>query len=235
MTWKPSSPRQERCAGLERRYYPAYLRDLVDHDYDDKLPLAERQWLAAFDEEFYRGWRVKGERQLMPLAMLREAGASKERQRRDVQQGAPGFRSLEAMPAHQVDRAAFREAAERAGLEPSDPRALGRVEDELIDALDRRRLVERAVESAAEQVPGMARRRPRAGRGGNVETKVEEPKKSCPHGEVKKHGHCRACKAPAAAEAPEVESDLERAARLVREARGLSPALLAEVRKALAA
>jgi len=75
--------------------------------------LDARQWLAAFDEEFYKGWRLKGEQQLMPLAMLRQAGASKERQRRDVQQGAPGFRSLESMPAHQVDRAAFREAGSK--------------------------------------------------------------------------------------------------------------------------
>src|SRR5207237_1375610 len=32
------SERQASCAGLRREFYPAYIRELLDFDYDEKLP-----------------------------------------------------------------------------------------------------------------------------------------------------------------------------------------------------
>src|SRR3954468_23873159 len=32
------SARQRRCAGLKRSYYPDYVREFVDYDYDESLP-----------------------------------------------------------------------------------------------------------------------------------------------------------------------------------------------------
>jgi hypothetical protein len=61
------SARQKRCAGLKRSYYPDYVREFIDYDYDDKLPEAARVFLAAFSEEYYRGWRLKRETQLHGL------------------------------------------------------------------------------------------------------------------------------------------------------------------------
>jgi hypothetical protein len=53
------------------------LREFVDYDYDDALPEDARIWLAAFSEEYYRGWRLKKETQLLNLTQIREAGAIK--------------------------------------------------------------------------------------------------------------------------------------------------------------
>lgn len=83
--WAPS-PRQAKAAGLERRFYPPYLRDLVDYDYDKALPEEARQWLAAFTEEHYRGWRLKNEEQVTRLEDLREAGATAQRLLRRAKQ-----------------------------------------------------------------------------------------------------------------------------------------------------
>ena len=67
------SARQASCAGLKRQFYPAHVRHLVDYDYEARLPLAARQWLAAFTEEHYRGWRLKRETQLS-VDLAREGG-----------------------------------------------------------------------------------------------------------------------------------------------------------------
>ena len=75
------SARQARAAGLKRNYYPEYLREFVDYDYDEALPDAARVWLAAFTEEYYRGWRLKKETQIHSLEHLREAGAQRKRRR----------------------------------------------------------------------------------------------------------------------------------------------------------
>jgi hypothetical protein len=83
------SARQKRCAGLKRSYYPDYVREFVDYDYDDSLPEDARVFLAAFSEEYYRGWRLKKETQLHGLTHLRAAGA--EQQRRRAHQDPLGF------------------------------------------------------------------------------------------------------------------------------------------------
>jgi hypothetical protein len=83
------SARQKRCAGLKRSYYPDYVREFVDYDYDESLPEAARVFLAAFSEEYYRGWRLKRETQLHGIEHLRAAGA--EQQRRRAHQDPLGF------------------------------------------------------------------------------------------------------------------------------------------------
>ena len=67
------SPRQASCAGLKRQFYPAHIRHFVDYDYEARLSLSDRQWLAAFTEELYRGWRLKRETQLS-VDLAREGG-----------------------------------------------------------------------------------------------------------------------------------------------------------------
>lgn len=109
------SARQRRCAGLKRAYYPDYVREFVDYDYDASLPDAARVWLAAFSEEYYRGWRLKRETQLHGLEHLRAAGA--EQQRRRAHQDPLGF------------------AAHR-GSEPIERPSDRDVELELVRALD---------------------------------------------------------------------------------------------------
>src|SRR5229473_1023453 len=69
------SPRQANCAGLKKQFYADYLRSLVDYDYADELTEEERIWLAAFTEEYYRGWRLKRETQLHSLDDIRAAAA----------------------------------------------------------------------------------------------------------------------------------------------------------------
>ena len=71
------SKRQARCSGLKRKYYPDYVREFVDYDYDEGLPEEAKVWLAAFTEEYYRGWRLKRETQLHSLEHLQRAGAEK--------------------------------------------------------------------------------------------------------------------------------------------------------------
>jgi hypothetical protein len=93
----PSS-RQRRASGLKRSYYPDYLRDLVDYDYDESLPDDARVWLAAFTEEFYRGWRLKRETQLHGLTHLRAAGAENQRRRAHQDPMAFGKHRGEVVP-----------------------------------------------------------------------------------------------------------------------------------------
>jgi hypothetical protein len=124
------SARQAACAGLRREYYPAYLRDMVDYDYDEDLrrraaggdALAKEAlvFLAAFSEEFYKGFRLKRETQIHGLTHLREAGAQKQRRRR------------------QQDVLSF--GAHRSSAEP-EPKPLSKaaVEEEIVSALDDRR------------------------------------------------------------------------------------------------
>lgn len=76
------SKRQASCAGLQLKYYPEYVRDLVDVDYAAKLPEADKVWLAAFLEEHYRGWRLKRETQVHPIELSREAVRSHNQRRR---------------------------------------------------------------------------------------------------------------------------------------------------------
>lgn len=65
-----------------RQFYPAAVRKDVDFDYVARLPAAERVWLAAFAEEYYRGWRLKRETQLHSVEQLREADAGRKRSAR---------------------------------------------------------------------------------------------------------------------------------------------------------
>lgn len=111
--WAPSA-RQKRCVGLARGTYPAYLRDLVDYDYDKGLPDAARQWLAAFTEEHYRGWRLKAEQQVTPVEAIRSAKADCERIRRRALSGGlekprmgpepSTAREVQGAMAHALDR-----------------------------------------------------------------------------------------------------------------------------------
>lgn len=73
------SARQASCEGLKRQFYPDYLADLVDYDYDDDLPPEARQFLAAFTEEHYKGFRLKAETQVTPIEHIRAADASRKR------------------------------------------------------------------------------------------------------------------------------------------------------------
>ena len=73
------SPRQRRAVGLDAPTYPPYLRDLLDYDYTDSLSEDERIWLAAFSEEYYRGWRLKGETQIQNLDQIRASGRDRFR------------------------------------------------------------------------------------------------------------------------------------------------------------
>jgi hypothetical protein len=82
------SARQASCAGLKRQFYAAHQRDLVDYDYEGRLSPKERTWLAAFTEEFYRGWRLKSETQLHPVGQIREADAARSRARRALRGGS---------------------------------------------------------------------------------------------------------------------------------------------------
>lgn len=156
------SARQKGCAGLKPQFYPPYLRGLVDYDYADELSPADRQWLAAFTEEHYRGLRFKGETQVTTIEHLRAADASKKRVSRAQDVMAFGKhmsmasfrRSLDetrsALPAHSEPHvpSAFEFAlvAGSAGLQAHELRARNRTEDDLIDELDERRA---AVERAA--------------------------------------------------------------------------------------
>jgi hypothetical protein len=92
------SPRQKRASGLKRSYYPDYLRELVDYDYDESLPDDARVWLAAFTEEFYRGWRLRRETQLHGLTHLRAAGAENQRRRAHQDPMAFGKHRGESVP-----------------------------------------------------------------------------------------------------------------------------------------
>jgi hypothetical protein len=94
------------------------VREFIDYDYDDKLPEAARVFLAAFSEEYYRGWRLKKETQLHGLTHLRAAGA--EQQRRRAHQDPLGFAAHRGTEL--VERPADRD-----------------VELELVRALDERR------------------------------------------------------------------------------------------------
>lgn len=69
------SARQASCAGLKRQFYAEYLREFVDYDYAEELPEEARVWLAAFTEEYYRGFRLKRETQLHRVEELRAATA----------------------------------------------------------------------------------------------------------------------------------------------------------------
>lgn len=67
---------------MKLKYYPEYVRDMVDVDYAGKLGEKDKVWLAAFLEEYYRGWRLRRETQVCDLTTLREAGATHWRQMR---------------------------------------------------------------------------------------------------------------------------------------------------------
>src|SRR3954462_11294944 len=75
------SPRQARAPGLQKGYYPPFLRELLDADYLDELTETERVWLAAFLEEHLRGWRLKNETQINPVEAIRESARDAKRQR----------------------------------------------------------------------------------------------------------------------------------------------------------
>ena len=123
------SERQTYCRGLSRGVYPAYLRDQVDYDYVDKLSDTERQWLAAFTEEYLRGWWVKAETQVHPVDLLRQSNAAHQRLRRH--QDPLAFASVRDDIAHEL----LREEAEK----PSR----GHAEDQIVAAIDQRRRRER--------------------------------------------------------------------------------------------
>lgn len=106
------SKRQRGCAGLQLKYYPDYVRDMVDVDYAGKLSEADRIWLASFLEEHYRGWRLKRETQVHPIGLIRESARAHDKRRR-------GFERVQFV-SHQDD---------------TD----GTTEDAVIDTLDTKR------------------------------------------------------------------------------------------------
>lgn len=291
--WNPSA-RQARSEGLKRRYYAQGLRELVDYDYDDRLPEAARQWLAAFTEEHYRGWRLSAEEQVTRLEHLRAAGAAKAR----LARGGPALlRSMEEQGAAALQTLELQRTADAAGLQPEELRGRNFAEDSMIARIDAQRLVGGAVAAAAAAVgPAMMRPAERAAaaraaraataaetvqeaeaqlaavhgpaihgpavaaadvpaaaapaadvpavqrkrrtaprRGGPMEPREKRTCGACGN-RLKRRAWCRCPGATAARGAARaVESQLELAARIVREARALPPALLREVRRALAA
>ena len=117
------SARQARSPGLRRGVYPAYLRDQVDYDYVQKLSDEERIWLAAFTEEYLKGWKLKSETQVLPVELARRAWAE---QRRVRQHQDP---LLFGQQREELARETLRETTSGAGS----------IEDEIIGAIDRRR------------------------------------------------------------------------------------------------
>jgi hypothetical protein len=154
------STRQAKAPGLRREFYPAYLRELVDYDYDGQLPESARVWLAAFTEEHYRGWRLSAETQLHSLTQIREAGAEHQRRRRRQdplsfaqhreEQRSPTTTSTSELLEVEL---AMRMAAAELDMEPHELRARNHTEDELIDRLDAAR--------PRDQVKARKRRPPR--------------------------------------------------------------------------
>jgi hypothetical protein len=84
------SARQKRCAGLKRSYYPDYVREFVDYDYDESLPEAMRgcSWQPSRKSTTEAG-ASSGRLNSMASTHLRAAGA--EQQRRRAHQDPLGF------------------------------------------------------------------------------------------------------------------------------------------------
>jgi hypothetical protein len=119
------SPRQLKAPGLRREFYPAFLREMVDCDYLDELSEEARVWFAAFLEEHYKGWRLANETQVCPVEHIRQSAADAKRQREHEEPMAffshrgPSLDSLVEEPLQDISR--------------------NRVEDELIEQIDRHR------------------------------------------------------------------------------------------------
>lgn len=127
------SRRQKLCKGLKPTIYPDYVRQMVDYDYLGKLSDEEKQWLSAFSEEYYKGWRMREETQVNPLDKLRASNAAYKRLRLSGDPVAfPGHRGgrLEDQPEIAL-------AASGRGQESHELRGRNSVEDEMIRWLDR--------------------------------------------------------------------------------------------------
>lgn len=133
------SRRQLGCAGLQKRFYPEFQRDLVDFDYLKRLSESERVWLAAFTEEHYRGWRLKSEEQVHSLEQLRAADAARKVLQR-------GYQGLEKQVERESMDEQFAFGVTRTdgsrGREQLESQA-AMSEDELVGMLDRKRAQER--------------------------------------------------------------------------------------------
>ncbi len=117
------SARQARGLGVRPALYPAYLRDRVDYDYIDRLSAEERTWLAAFTEEWLKGWSLKSETQVLPIEARREVWAARRRAQR------AGQHEAQLHHANMVHEA-LRE----------QPPSASEVEDQIIRAIDHRRM-----------------------------------------------------------------------------------------------
>lgn len=152
------SARQAGCAGLRPQFYQPHLRPLVDYDYLAKLSETERQWLAAFTEEHYRGYRLKKETQVTELDHLRAADRDRKRVTRgldvmafDLSDSIEEVRDRIATLERQRARAngprdlhvpsvlEFAIVAGMADVQPHELRARNHVEDALLSALDKHR------------------------------------------------------------------------------------------------
>lgn len=143
------SARQRGCAGLKKKFYPHHLREMIDYDYAGGLPEDARQWLAAFTEEHYKGFRVKRETQVTKVEHLRAADAARKRttrgedvmafrkhleQERAVLPPASGDHAL-----HVPSILEFALLAGAAGMQEHELRARNHTEDRMLDELDEQR------------------------------------------------------------------------------------------------
>src|SRR5438876_5924172 len=105
-----------------RGVYPPYLRDQVDYDYVEKLSDDEKQWLAAFTEEYLKGWWVKAETQVHPVELLRQSNAAHQRLRRHQEPLA--FAGVRDKIANELL------------LEEAEKPSRGHAEDQIVAAID---------------------------------------------------------------------------------------------------
>lgn len=109
--------------------YAPYVKWAVDYDYARRLSPKDLIWLAAFSEEYYKGFRRKDETQILPPDALRQANAD-HAQRRRIRPT-----DKQAEPADGEFEAASR------GLQEHELRGRNLVEDEMVRWLDRPRRV----------------------------------------------------------------------------------------------
>ncbi len=145
------SPRQKQCNGLRRATYPAFLRGEVDQDYVERLSQSDREFLSAFMEEHVKGWRLRAERQVLPVEAIRESAARAKRVREHMDPAAFGSLrgpSVEEMVSRDPDGEGSSEQRQRAeavllagsmGISVEELSGRNFVEDELIAALDKQR------------------------------------------------------------------------------------------------
>lgn len=80
------SKRQKRLYGLRERAFSPYLRDEMEMDGRYRADLAKdpdaARWLSAFNEEWLKAVRIRGECHVLPAEVHLEADRQRQRKRR---------------------------------------------------------------------------------------------------------------------------------------------------------